>query len=283
MDKKYSENEIYMLVRLIQTEGEDNCVVLKRQLSSIIKKQPLQFKKVIDKEFKTKKPQFLQGILRDVYFQDLKAELKAFSQRQKPNLTDGLTLISKINTPSLKKNHIKETIDVFVEELSDSLSAKTEPEDICTMLSQGIFSILGFDIKIKDLQAQDIYFDRFLQNKSGGLFNIACLYVMLAKRFGIRLEILDIQGKILIECDDINFKNNCYIDVLNYGAISSETSLKKYLIKRDINLKLQDIKHFTSKQIIKRMLGNLIYFYNKENKPTNKNKLEYIREIFSNF
>ena len=270
MDKNYSDKETFAIVRLMQTEDEGNCVVLKKQLSHIIKKQPTDFKNVISKEFRASKPAFLQTVLEDIYLQDLKYAFTQFSIKQNPNLEEGVALISK--------DHVKNIIDKFSEELSDSLTEKSEPEDICKMLTQGIFSILGFDIKVKDLTAQDIYFDKFLVNKTGGVFNIACLYVMLAKRFGIKLEILDLHGKLLLECDDINFKTNCYIDPLDYGTISSERSLKTYLMKRDINLKLQDIKHFNTRQIVKRILGNLIYVYNRQN-PT-ANRLNFIRECF---
>jgi len=279
MIKEISENDIRALVRLIETEDEQNSCILKQKLSDVIKNYPMKFKNVVDKDFSDKKPHFIKEILENIYLEDLKREFAVFAKKINPDLEEGLTLVSKIGTPSLSKKHIFNTLESFSKELKNTLIGNDHSENICNILGRGIFGILDFDIKMKDLTPEDIYFDKFLKNRKSGIINLCCLYVLLAKRFKVKLAIVDLQGKIVLAFDNID-KEAVYIDPLDYGKLSNEKNLRQYLLNKGKSLEPYEAKIFSSKQIVKRILGNLIYSCNKNPTAENNNRIEYIRSYF---
>lgn len=273
------QDKIKALIDLIDKEPQFQRE-LKAQLAKIIKSKPQQFKEVISKDYGGTVPLSVTDVINYVHRESLTLPFKWFFGRRTPDLMKGVSLIAKFINPGISDAKIVSSLNTFKKSLSEDIETSYDIFHKAEVFESSIFGDFKFKLENLSNDPRLLSLPDIVQKRKTTAFGMAVLYVLLARDFDIMADITDVAGKPIVRFRDGASFEPLYIDIIAKGQFVSEDECHIYASSRGLEWSSSLIKPMTDKQIIKRMLTNLVYVYSKtEADPQNSSILTLLREF----
>jgi len=279
--------ELNALVHLLDEPDEKVFDSIREKLYSFGMEAIPYLEKVLEISFDTFTQERAGEIIRDIQQGELQVEFTNWINTSPSDLLKGYLLVTGSQYPELSE----EVLTIRVEqmkmdawlELNDNLTAL---ENI-KVLNHIIFHVHNFDgNKINLFAPQNFYLNTFLETHKGSALSLGMLYIILAQKLNIPVYGVNLPQHFILayvselaanvpSIDDVLF----YINPFNKGAVFTRKEIELFIQQLKINPDRSYFAPCSNIDIIKRLIGNLIYSYTQLGYPDKIEALERLLKL----
>jgi regulator of sirC expression with transglutaminase-like and TPR domain len=218
----------------------------------------------------------IEGIIHTIQFKALQNALKFWAENEQDDLFKGCAIISRYQYPDLDENKLKKQLhqikqDVWLE-LHDDLTAIEKVK----IINHILFEVHQFGGNITNYHApQNSFLNVVLETKKGNPVMLSVVYALICKElnipiYGVNLpqhfvlayvndyaNLFDPSNKTL--SDNILF----YVNPFSKGLIFNEADIDSFIKQLNIEPENKYYLPCSNLDIIKRILNNLVYSFDK--------------------
>jgi len=256
-------SRIKALIKLLETEREQYGALLKEELALAVRTNPAEVERIMTEEKNTSAPQTILETLEEICWEELTAQFAAFSTKINPDLEEGLALLAKFTAPTATLDDLTRELDDLALELRPAVINANDMREIVQEMNRYLFAVKHFQVLPCVLGVRDMSFAHFLRTAKGSVLCMASVYVCLASRYGMDIEIIDLAGRILLLAKDGANDDSFIVDPLDGGKILQTQDCKDYVLSRAIAWNNELFTPLSSHAVVRRFLANMIYVLRK--------------------
>lgn len=233
----------------------------------------------------------IEGIIHTIQFKALQNALKHWAENEQDNLFKGCAIISRYQYPDLDENKLKKQLhqikqDVWLE-LHDDLTAIEKVK----IINHILFEVHQFGGNITNYHApQNSFLNVVLETKKGNPVMLSVVYALICKElnipiYGVNLpqhfvlayvndyaNLFDPSNKTL--SDNILF----YVNPFSKGLIFNQADIDSFIKQLNVEPENKYYLPCSNLDIIKRILNNLIYSFDKMGYAEKVNELKELEK-----
>jgi regulator of sirC expression with transglutaminase-like and TPR domain len=211
----------------------------------------------------------MQRRLREIFdaisLNAFKEQLRRYCEKHKDDLDleEGAFLIAKHAFPSVDMRVYSDLLNFFAAELQPRLDPSEQPEELVLKIGGYFSREKGFSGNESDYYNTDNhYINKVIETKRGVPIALSVIYMLVLRRLNFPVEGVGMPGHFIVK---YNFgKKSLLADPFNSGKILSIDDCKKNLSKLGYIFKTEYLEPVTNRQILERMLRNLVLVFEKD-------------------
>ncbi len=266
--------QIKALIELLDGETGSRAELLRQELARVMKEEPKNLHEVIEQDFHSSVPASLVIAMEEVCWDELAGACTHFAAKINPDLEEGLGIETRFVNPAFSRADVTADLDTLAFALRPLLANCTGPAEVCNTLSRFFFQHQNFKVLHAARDIKDVSFGRFLQKKQGSVLCMACLYAAMAGRFGWDAGVTDMAGRVLAYFAPQNGEEPLWADPADHGKLLTIDECKDYIRSRNLAWDASFAKPLSSRAVLRRFLGNMIFILNK---LRDERRLSYLR------
>lgn len=233
--------------------------------------------------------QRIENIIQSLQMDDLYRELHTWVHTGATDLLKGHLLITKHQYPDLNEAKIREQVDKIKRDVWLEINNNLTSLEKIKVLNHILYDVNGFGSNKANIHApQNSYINTLLESKKGNPLSLGILYITLAREleipvFGVNLpqhfilayanEVIEKDQRIVDE-NDILF----YINPFNKGAVFTRREIDLFIKQLNISPEKSHFLPCSNITIVKRLIQNLKFAYDKIGYPDKINILKWLEE-----
>lgn len=227
-------------------------------------------------------------ITRKLRQEGLLGELTDWIANGSSDLLRGFILVARSRHPELDEKELvtrleQIRIDIWIE-LNENLTAL----ESVRVINHILFDIHHFEGNRDDLAAPgNSYLDTLLETRKGSPLSLGMLYVILARRVGLPIYGVNLPQHFILAYmapggpdepteEDVLF----YINPFNRGAVFTRREIELFIGQMKVTPERSFFLPCANTEIVKRLIGNLIFGYNKAGSTERVEDLENLLTAF---
>jgi regulator of sirC expression with transglutaminase-like and TPR domain len=276
-------SEIKAIAKLLKTQDEGMYKLLEEQIMTFDVSLLREINNEISLDDIETRRQFLD-LAKRVKRVKLKVDFLDWSKDLSNDLEKGVFLLAQFDNPLLDLDHYVKVLNSWAISLSNNLKkikVKGDPTSVINELNHFLFMELGFSGNKEDYYAPDNSFiDKVLEKRIGNPISLSMVCLLITKRIGLPISAVNMPAHFLIQYMD-SFEP-IYIDPFNQGEIITRSICQERIKTLKLSWQEEYLSSPTNKQIICRMLQNLVNIYHNEGDIELKECLEgYLKVLKS--
>jgi regulator of sirC expression with transglutaminase-like and TPR domain len=218
----------------------------------------------------------IEGIIHTIQFKALQNALKHWSENEQDDLFKGCAIIARYQYPDLDENKLKKQLhqikqDVWLE-LHDDLTAIEKVK----IINHIMFEVHQFGGNITNYHApQNSFINVVLETKKGNPVMLSVIYALVCKELGIPIYGVNLpQHFVLAYVNDFanlfdpshkTLSDNIlfYVNPFSKGLIFNQGDVDAFIKQLNVEPETKYYLPCSNLDIIKRLLNNLIYSFDK--------------------
>jgi regulator of sirC expression with transglutaminase-like and TPR domain len=229
----------------------------------------------------------IENLIQEIQFTSTQHQLKDWKDTGATDLLKAAYIISKYQYPDLKYTTIKESFDKIKQdawlEINNNLTALEKTR----IINHILFQVHEFSGNSSNFFApQNSYISHVFESKKGNPITLGILYIALAQELEIPIYGVSMpRNFILAYIDEYNIHNPYeedilfYINPYNKGKVLGEKEIDYFLKQQKIEPKKSYYYPCSNIEIIKKLILNLIYSYEKLGYPEKVYAMKKLYEI----
>jgi regulator of sirC expression with transglutaminase-like and TPR domain len=276
------------LIKLLDEPDEQAFGLVQEQVFAVGTDALSPLERALENTFDPLVQERIQYIIRKLNQENLYVDFVNWLNLGTDDLLRGFILVTRTQYPSLDEEDIviqieQMKMDVWIE-LHDNLTAL---ENI-RVLNHILFDIHHFDGNKSDMSApQNSYINTFLESRKGSPLSLGMLFIILSQKLGLPIYGVNLPQHFILAYltdpglehpteDDVLF----YINPFNQGAVFTRREIELFIKQMKITPEKSFFEPCTNADIIRRLIGNLIYSYNQYGYPDKIEDLENLLTAF---
>jgi regulator of sirC expression with transglutaminase-like and TPR domain len=221
----------------------------------------------------------IEDLVHDLHLSNLSADLESWKNNNHSDLMTGLWLIAKYQYPDLKVETLNQEIKNIQMKVWVNTHEKMHPNDMVKILNDVIFEQLKFEPNIKNFHSpSNSMFNLVLSQKKGNPVALSCLFILLAQRLDLPIYGVNLPNLFVLIFDYPGYR--FYLNPFNRGQVFLEKDIDDYLKQMNIEPNEKYYKSCSNIEIIKRILTNLSFAYQKIGEEDKQNEVNQFLKIF---
>lgn len=220
----------------------------------------------------------LESVAGELRFQDLRREFVRLALAKTPELEDGSMLISRFGFADVDPGVYRAWLDKVAAAIAADLPADAGIGESVRRLSNHVFQSLGFaGNETRYYDADNSYLSRVIDTRRGIPVTLTVLMLLLARRLKLPLYGVGAPGHFLA-----GFKEggaSLFVDCFRGGRLMTLPEVKRMLVRNGYEWRPEIGKPVGSREILARMLRNLISIYQKTGAVDRAERLSTLVEI----
>lgn len=218
----------------------------------------------------------IEGIIHTIQFKALQNALKYWAENEQDDLFKGCSIIARYQYPDLDENKLKKQLnqikqDVWLE-LHDDLTALEKVK----IINHILFEVHQFGGNISNYHApQNSFINVVLETKKGNPVMLSVIYTLICKELNIPVYGVNLpQHFVLAYVNDLanlfdpshkTLSDNIlfYVNPFSKGLIFNQSDIDSFIKQLKIEPETKYYLPCSNLDIIKRILNNLIYSFDK--------------------
>ena len=218
----------------------------------------------------------IEGIIHTIQFKALQNALKHWAENEQDDLFKGCSIIARYQYPDLDENKLKKQLnqikqDVWLE-LHDDLTALEKVK----IINHILFEVHQFGGNITNYHApQNSFINVVLETKKGNPVMLSVIYTLICKELNIPVYGVNLpQHFVLAYVNDLanlfdpshkTLSDNIlfYVNPFSKGLIFNQSDIDSFIKQLKIEPETKYYLPCSNLDIIKRILNNLIYSFDK--------------------
>jgi len=228
----------------------------------------------------------IENIIHEIQLKDVLDGLKNWKGNGYKDLVEGVLLINRYKFPELDKNKVYQKINTIAQDAKIAISENDTSLEKVLKLNNIIFQVHNFSGNRKKYYSDsNSYLSEVLINKKGNSLMLSIIYLEIANRLNIPISGVNLPNHFVLGYKDLNeigkeFGEETpflfYINPFSGGEVVYRSDIDLFLDRLKIE-KLPKYYHECSNlDIIKRILANLRYSYQKSEEPKRVAEIDII-------
>jgi regulator of sirC expression with transglutaminase-like and TPR domain len=262
MIKAMQDKQLKALVSLLDDEDQDVIRHVEQKIISIGQDVIPFLEEEWEKSFNPVFQRRVEDLIHVLQFELLKEKLRTWNDQEKPDLLEGMWLVSTYQYPDLEFQHLSQQIEQIYYEVWLDFKKDLHPYDQIKLLNNALFAKQKFKANTKNFHSPgNSMINVVLETKKGNPISLCVIYMLIAQKldmpiFGVNLPNLFI---CTYKTPDLQF----YINAFNKGLIFSKSDIDNYIEQLHLNPEEMYYQPCNNKDIIQRVLRNLIISFEK--------------------
>ncbi|MCH6232841.1 MULTISPECIES: transglutaminase-like domain-containing protein [Cognataquiflexum] len=276
--EKLSEKELHALVSLLDdTDREVKSLVLDKLISIghpvipfLEKKWEESFNPAIQKE--------IEDLVHRLQFLQLKERLIDWKNSPDQDLLTGLWIINTYQYPDLEFEKLNADMHQIYFEVWTAFKNDLLPYEQVRIINGVLFNSLRFSANTKNFHSPgNSMLSNVLETKKGNPISLCSIYLLVAKKLGLPIYGVNLPNLFVLtyKSSDASF----YINAFNKGLIFSRKDIVNYLEHLHIESREVFFEPCSNKDIITRVLRNLIVAFEKLGEVEKSGEIKELLEI----
>ncbi len=221
----------------------------------------------------------IQKILSHLQYNLLLERLRVWRENEQEDLLKGLWIIASYQYPNLSLDSLKIELEQLYYEVWQVLRDNLHPYDQVKIMNSIVFGKLRFKVNT-DFQAIDnSMINKVLETKLGNPIGLCCVYLLIAEKLKLPIYGVNLPNIFIVTYQtDIH---NFYINVSNKGVILNRGDLDNYIEQLSIPASNSYYEPCKNIDILKRILRNLGYAFEKQNQLPHMTVIKQLLEILT--
>ncbi|MFT5824027.1 MAG: regulator of sirC expression with transglutaminase-like and TPR domain [Crocinitomix sp.] len=228
-------------------------------------------------------------IIRQIQVNEIKADLEKWRGSSNRDLLKGSLIISKFQFPDVDYEEVDAELEKIKQMVWLEINEDHTAFEIVKIFNHVLFDLCGFQSSENNFYTpQNSFINTVLESKKGNQLSLSILYSVIAQKLQIPIYGIDLPNHFVLgfmdefstlkmlglDQDERNIL--FYINPFSKGRIFDQNEIQNYL--RSLNLPLKDnyFEPCSNSEILKRMIGNLSYAYQKVGETQKVKDLEEI-------
>ncbi len=289
MEGKVNNKELQALISLLDEPDED----IFRAIRDRIFAHGIPAIPILESVWETSFDPIIQHRIEDLIHQiqldDLRHELKSWSQFQHHDLLLGALLVTKYQFPDLDEDVIMKKIGQVSQDIWLELNQKLTGLEKVKVINHILFDIHKFSGNITNIQSVDNYYiNNLLDSRKGSPLSLGIIYIAIAQSlkipvFGVDLPrhfVLAYTDEIMLDLRDVPEGDVIfYINPFNKGAVFTRNEIELFVKQLKLERKESYFTPCDNKTIIRRMINELINLYEQNGNPVKSDELKELLDI----
>lgn len=220
----------------------------------------------------------LDSVAGELRFQDLRRDFVRLSLAKLPDLEEGALLISRFGFADVDAGVYKAWLDRVAAAVAADMPSDAGIGESVRRLSNHLFQSLGFaGNETRYYDADNSYLSRVIDTRRGIPVTLTVLMLLLARRLRLPLYGVGTPGHFLA-----GFKDGgaaLFVDCFRGGQLMTLPEVKRMLVRNGYEWRPELGKPVGSRDILARMLRNLISIYQKTGAADRAERLSTLVEI----
>lgn len=238
--------------------------------------------------------QKIEDLIHQINFNSTRKELKNWLEGDKDNLLQGALIVARYQYPDLDQEKIAQKIAQIKQDIWIELNENLTPLEISRVFNHVLFDIHGFSGNKKDFHApQNSYINNVLDTKKGNPLSLSIIYAYLAQSLNVPIKGVNLPSHFvlgyedefntmkLINPEEENYGVMFYINPFSRGSIFNKNEITAFLKQIELDTKKDYYVTCSNTEMIKRIITNLIYSYQKLGYPDKVDELKQLIALFS--
>jgi regulator of sirC expression with transglutaminase-like and TPR domain len=279
--------ELNALVQLLDDPDEKAFDSIREKIYSFGKEAIPYLERSLENSFDTFTQERAGEIIHEIQQEELHAEFKDWINTSSSDLLKGYLLVTRSQYPELSEEVMitkveQMRMDAWLE-LNDNLTALENVK----VLNHIIYHVNNLDgNKINLFAPQNFYLNTFLETHKGSALSLGILYIIIAQKLNIPVYGVNLPQHFILaytselspnvpSVEDVLF----YINPFNKGAVFTKREIELFIHQLKINPDKSYFAPCSNIDIIKRLVGNLIYSYTQLGYPEKIEELERLLKL----
>lgn len=288
------KNEITALISLLDDPDEGIFSEVKAKLLEIGNHVIPELEAAWETSFDTLVQNRIENIIHKIQFQNIKDHLQLWAQPQNQNLLEGALLVARYQYPDLDEQKIRKQMEQIKQDVWIELNQGLTALEKVRVINHIIFDVHGYSGNTSNYHApQNSYFNNVIESKKGNPLSLSILYCVIAQELNLPIYGVNLPEHFILSyvdtgeilpalTNDKADKVLFYINAFSKGSIFSNKEIDAFLKQLKLN---PDSKYFepcSNLAMIKRLLNNLIYSYQKLGYPDKIEELQQLQDCLPN-
>ena len=193
-------------------------------------------------------------------------QMRSFCEKHKSDidLEEGSFLIAKQAYPNVDMHIYSDLLNFFAAEFQSRLDSSDSPEEIAAIIGNYFTHEKGFSGSEADYYNTDNhYINKVIETKRGVPIALSVIYILVLRRLNFPVQGIGMPGHFIVRYEfGTKF---LFADPFHGGNILSLDDCKDSLAKLGYPFKDEYLEPVTNRQILERMLRNLVLVFEKQN------------------
>jgi regulator of sirC expression with transglutaminase-like and TPR domain len=203
-----------------------------------------------------------QEIVQHLARQDSDHHMLAFclNQGEELDVEQGAWLLAQTQYPDINVAAYQALLDSYAGELRERLAGQVGTEKILAILTQYLFTELGFSGNEQNYYDPDnSYLNRVVDRRLGNPISLCLSYLVIARRLSLPVVGIGMPGHFL--CRYQSSTGEAYIDAFNHGRLLTKAECIKYLMQSGHGYLEGYLAPVSPRRMLLRMCANLHQIY----------------------
>ncbi|MBN2212866.1 MAG: transglutaminase family protein [Bacteroidales bacterium] len=215
----------------------------------------------------------LESVIQSIQFNEAKQNLKKWKDSGAENILEGATYLAKFQFPDITLESVEKEIDIIKQDVWLELNNNLTALEKIKIINYIIFEIHKFGRNSTNFYSpQNSYINQVLETKRGNPISLAIIYLAVANKLNIPIYGVNLPKNFILaykdeyrqydsddETEDILF----YINPYNKGAVLGKKEIDYFIQQQQLEAKREYFIPCTNKDILIRLINNLILSYRK--------------------
>jgi len=183
------------------------------------------------------------------------------------DLEEGAFLIAKFGYPRTDMRTYADLLNFYASEFQARLDLSDDPEETAAKISRFFVIEKGFKGCSSDYYSSEHHFiNKVMETKNGVPITLSVIYMLVLQRLNFPIHGIGMPGHFIVRYN--LHGRHIFVDPYHEGKILTVDDCKKLLIQMGYSYKNEYLEPVSNRQIIERMLRNLILVFDKRNEPS---------------
>lgn len=277
--KKMTEKELAALASLLDEDDEKILGMIEQQIYMLGTQMIPYLEAEWQNQTNEQTQKRIENIVHHLQYDGVLQDLKYWYEHEQEDLLKGLWIIAKYRYHQCSLEALQEEIENIYTDVWQLFRDDLHPYDQVRMLNSIIFGKHKLRPN-RDFQAVDnSMINKVLETRVGNPIALCCVYMLVAKRLN-----LPIYGVNLPNIFILTYKNDLfqfYINPTNKGVIFQRSDIDNYIEQLKITNSPVYYEPCSHVDILRRVLRNLLYAYEKAEAPQNMKEVKRLLDLLS--
>lgn len=184
------------------------------------------------------------------------AEFLSFIRSLNYELESGILLLARAVNPSLEIGDCQLQLDAIAKRCRELIVEPSSPRERCRIINRVLFHEWSFRGNAENYtDPRNSLFDQVLKRRKGLPITLSILYVLVAERLELELQLVGMPGHVMVGCylEELPF----YIDPFDRGIMREPEEVFDFLRNQQITPELHHLAPTPAREILCRCCRNL--------------------------
>jgi len=259
---EFSENQINALIHLLSDQNPHIAQTIHDQLVAVGPPALAFLRQSKDRQGNPTMSDRINAVISGIKATDIEQSFNALMDAStgSVDLEQGAFLIAQTAYPELDVQGYQHQIEQMAETIKGRCEPDMPPRLAIQVINQHLFHELGFKGNTQNYyDPNNSFLHQVLDRRMGIPISLSVLYLLVGQRLNVPIVGIGLPGHFIVGLQT----EPVFIDCFNQGVVLAEKHCARFLEEYGVEFDRQYLAPISNKQILARMLRNLVAIYQK--------------------